>query len=56
MYYKTVNAKRPSGKKLKLVINKIERNGETAYFAEAIYKEMNFYISVNKKGNVELTV
>lgn len=50
MVYKTVVAKRPSGKKVKLEINEINVNGETHYYAKAVYnKEMNFFISLSSK-------
>lgn len=56
MYIKTVNDKEitPSKRKVRLVINKIKRNGTDAYFAEAKYREMAFFIAITPKYTSQL--
>jgi|GEM_PF-6763771 len=56
MYIRTVNDNKttPSKRKVKFIINQIERDGKDAYFAEARYKEMAFFIAITPKLKKEL--
>ncbi len=48
MYYKTIIARR-TGRKVKLVINEVIRDGEHSYFANVFFKDMDFFISLSPK-------
>jgi hypothetical protein len=46
MYYKTVSAKRTTGRKVKLVINEVVAEEKTTYFAKVIFSDMDFFVSL----------
>lgn len=49
MHYKTVSAKRTTGRKVKLVINEVVAEGKTSYFAKVIFRDMDFFIALSAR-------